>query len=217
MEDYAAKMALKPDAALRKYVTGYTQYREAAVLAALAELRQRGQPAPEEETLRPQLEAAVQQQAAEQMTLARSAAATSASAAPVLYTPVAIILFSVVFSLLAGAVLLALNMRRQQRSDAVPGLFLFVVVYLAVRTFLGFWLIRHGMSPLFVPLFDLPAIVLYVQWFWPRFVSTYQFQPRSWLVPLLVCLVVITLVLKLASHYGYGMPSLPGTTHLLKQ
>ena len=38
MEDYAAKMALKSDAALREYVAGHTQYREGAVLAALDEL-----------------------------------------------------------------------------------------------------------------------------------------------------------------------------------
>ena len=65
-EDYAAKMALKADAALREYVSGHYQYREEAVLAALAELRQRGQPAPEEETLRPALEsgAAARRQAA---------------------------------------------------------------------------------------------------------------------------------------------------------
>ena len=46
MEDYAAKMQLKTDAALREYVNGYAQYREAAVLAAFDELRRRGQPAP---------------------------------------------------------------------------------------------------------------------------------------------------------------------------
>ena len=42
MEDYAAKMLLKTDAALREYVAGHAQYRDAAVLAALAELRRRG-------------------------------------------------------------------------------------------------------------------------------------------------------------------------------
>ena len=56
MEDYAAKMLLKTDAALREYVTGHVQYREAAVLAALDELSRRGQPAPEEAALRPGLE-----------------------------------------------------------------------------------------------------------------------------------------------------------------
>ena len=56
MEDYAAKMLLKTDAALREYVTGHVQYREAAVLAALDELRRRGQSAPEEAALRPKLE-----------------------------------------------------------------------------------------------------------------------------------------------------------------
>jgi len=64
MEDYAAKMALKPDATLRDYVRDYAQYREGAVLAALAELRVRGQPAAEEATLRPQLEAALATEAA---------------------------------------------------------------------------------------------------------------------------------------------------------
>src|SRR6476469_4143398 len=107
MEDYAAKMLLKTDAALREYVTGHVQYREEAVLAALDELRRRGQPAPEEATLRPSLEAGAAAQrradeAAEAKRQQESARPTSAAPEeiaeenrPALYSPVTIVLFSV--------------------------------------------------------------------------------------------------------------------------
>ena len=219
MEDYAAKMALKPDAALREYVVGYTQYREEAVLAALDELRQRGQPAPEEASLRPLLEAAVQQQAAAQPLQplpSSSEAAVPEAEQPVLYTPGVIVLFSVMFNtILAGAVLLALNLRQVKRSKAIWGLAAFVLAYMVGESLLLNGLLRKGpLNPLILPLLNLPAILAYVLWFWPRYVGTYQFQPRGWLVPLLVCLVVIMGLSLLAR---YLLQQVPGAEQMLKQ
>ncbi len=218
MEDYAAKMALKPDAALRQYVTGYAQYREDAVLAALAELRQRGLPAPEEETLRPQLEAAVQQQAAaRQATLANEAPTPLPDAdVPALYTPGAIVLFSVLFNtILTGAILLAINLRRLKQTKAIWRLAAFVLVYIIVEAKLvDLFLQKYALNPLAIPLLNLPAILVYVLWFWPRYVGSSQFQPRSWLVPLLICFVVMMGLGLLAS---YLLPHLPGGAQMLKQ
>ena len=218
MEDYAAKMALKPDATLREYVTGYAQYREAAVLAAFDELRRRGLPAPEESALRPQLEAVVQQQAeaAQLVKLSQPAAPEEEDATlPVLYTPVAIMLFSVMFSVIAGAVLLALNLRQLKRQGAVLKLVLFVVAYLVAKSFLFNWLTLHyKISPFLLPVLDLPVILAYILWFWPRYVSTYKFQPRSWLMPLAIC-GVLMLLLGLAARYA--VQHMPGAAQLLPQ
>ncbi|RYE90642.1 MAG: hypothetical protein EOO37_02470 [Cytophagaceae bacterium] len=220
MEDYAAKMALKPDAALREYVTGHAQYREEAVLAALDELRQRGQPAPEDATLRPQLEAAVQvqlaAQKAEQPTLTASGEVVPEAEQPVLYTPGVIVLFSVLFNtILAGAILLALNLRRVNRSKAIWGLAAFVLAYLVAESLIVNALMQKGaLNPLVLSLMNLPAILAYVLWFWPRYVGTYQFQPRGWLVPLLVCLVII-MGLTLAARYA--LQHVPGAEQMLKQ
>jgi hypothetical protein len=223
MEDYAAKMALKPDAALREYVTGHAQYREDAVLAALDELRRRGQPAPEDATLRPGLEATVQTQRAEAEAAARASEASRPDnpavpeeEQPVLYTPGVIVLFSVLFNVIvAGAVLLALNMKRMNRPRAIWGLALFVVVYVVVELLLLGTVLQHYiMNPLLIPMLNLPAILLFVLWFWPRYVGTYQFQSRGWLAPLLVCFLLAT-ALSIGSRYL--LEHVPGLTQLMQQ
>jgi hypothetical protein len=220
MEDYAAKMALKPDAALRDYVVGHAQYREAAVLAALDELRHRGQPAPEDAVLRPALEATVQQQRAEEQARQPSPVAggevVPEDEQPVLYTPGVIVLFSVLFNtILAGAVLLALNLRRVNRSKAVWGLAAFVLGYLVLESFIISAIAQKGtLNPLLLSLLNLPAILAYVLWFWPRYVGTYQFQPRGWLMPLLVCLVIMMGLTILAR---YVIQHVPGAEQMLKQ
>jgi len=221
MEDYAAKMALKSEAALREYVAGHTQYREGAVLAALDELQRRDLPAPEDAALRPALEAAVREQQAAQAKLEKPAAALSENEVPedeqpVLYTPGVIVLFSVLFNtILAGAVLLALNLRRVNRGKAIWGLAVFVIGYLVLESLIVNAMVQRGnLNPLLLPLLNLPAILLYVLWFWPRYVGTYQFQPRGWLMPLLVCLVIMMGLGMLAK---YLMPFIPGAEQMLQQ
>jgi hypothetical protein len=192
MEDYAAKMALKPDAALREYVVGHAQYREAAVLAALDELRRRGQPAPEDAILRPTLELAVQQQAAAAKEVREATPEAAAEEdLPTLYSPASIVVISAIVSVLAGGVLLAINLYRVKRSNAILGLVSFVLLYLVGEAFLLRLLVaQHLFTPLMAFLLDLPLILAYIWWFWPRYVGTQQFQPRNWLLPLGICLLL---------------------------
>ena len=197
MEDYAAKMLLKPDAALREYVTGYAQYREAAVLAAFDELRRRGQPAPEEAALRPALEAgaAAQRQLDEAAEAERQPAANRpgppAVEGPELYSPLAIVLFSIP-SLLAGGVLLGINLYRVGQKRAIGALVVFVVTYLLAGSALLSWATQQvGLHPMWSALlFNALAGLAYVFWFWPRYVGTASFRTRSVLAPILVCLLL---------------------------
>ncbi len=204
MEDYAAKMLLKTDAALREYVTGHVQYREAAVLAALDELRRRGQSAPEEAALRPALETgAAAQRTLDAAEVARQAAVRPSSPAPAdvgaidesspaLYSPVTIVLFSVPFTFLAGGVLLGLNLWRLSRKRALLGLVVFIVLYLVAGVLALQWALpRYGLSSWYGPLFNVPAILAYVLWFWPRSMSGVSYRSRSWLPPLLICFAVV--------------------------
>ena len=212
MEDYAAKMLLKTDAALREYVTGHAQYREAAVLAALDELRRREQPAPEEAALRPTLETG----AATQRILDEAAAAerrlpTASKPAdpavseeptgPALYSPVTIVVFSIPFTLLAGGALLGITLWRLDRKRALLGLVLFVVTYLIVGALALQWALpRYGLSAWYGPLFNLPAILAYVLWFWPRYVGVSNYRNRSWLIPLVVCFALVFGIQKLNDY-----------------
>ena len=220
MEDYAAKMALKPDADLRAYVTGYAQYREDAVLAALDELRRRGQPAPEEAELRPQLEAAVQAQTAtteanNQLRQADSPAAVPEEEQPVLYTPGVIVLFSVFFNtIITGGILLAINLRRLKQTRAIWGLVAFVIGYLLAEALVVNLLMqRYKINPLIIPLLNLPGILVYVLWFWPRYVGRIQFRSRGWLIPMLVCLI---LFMALNMAVKYWLHQVPGAAQMLK-
>ncbi|MCC3154090.1 hypothetical protein Q3A66_14280 [Hymenobacter sp. BT770] len=214
MEDYAAKMLLKTDAALREYVTGHVQYREAAVLAAFDELRRRGQPAPEEAALRPGLEeAAAAQRALEEAAEAereQAAVAADPSAAPTgpaLYSPITIVLFSLPFTLLAGGTLLAINLWRLDRKRALLGLLLFIGAYMLAGALALQWALpRYGLSAWYGPLFNLPAILAYVLWFWPRYVGAVSYRNRSWLPPLLVCFALLFGIQKLNNYLMQKQP-----------
>ncbi len=216
MEDYAAKMLLKTDAALREYVTGHAQYREAAVLAALDELRRRDLPAPEEANLRPTLEAGAATQrtrdeAAEaerqQAVPASAASLAEAATGPALYSPVTIVLFSIPFTLLAGGALLGLNLWRLDRKRALLGLVLFIGAYMVAGALALQWALpRYGLSAWYGPLFNLPAILMYVLWFWPRYVGSGNYRSRSWLLPLLVCFALVFGIQKLNNYLLQKQP-----------
>ena len=205
MEDYAAKMLLKTDAALREYVTGHVQYREAAVLAALDELRRRGQPAPEEAALRPSLEAgATTQRVAEEEAAARLAAERPAAPrlpgqaeeipadAPTLYSPLTIILFSIM-SVPIGGILLGMNLFRLGQKKALLGLTLFILAYMAAGMALLGLAASQGSSTFVWGLLglNLLATMVYLQWFWPRYVGGTVYRSRSALLPLAVCLLLV--------------------------
>jgi hypothetical protein len=161
------------------------------VLAALDELRRRGQPAPEDATLRPTLEVAVQQQAVATKEARAATAEPTEEDIPPLYSPASIVVISAVVSVVAGAVLLAINLYRLKRGNAILGLVSFVLVYLIGEAFvLRLLLAQHLFTPIAAFLLDLPLILAYVWWFWPRYVGTTQFQPRNWLLPLGICLLL---------------------------
>lgn len=220
-DDYVAKMAQKSDAALREYVTGHYQYREEAVLAALAELRSRGQPAPEEAALRPGLEAGATARRTEEAALAAAAVApatgtaateegAAAPAGPALYSPTLIVLFSVFINPLAGGVLMGMNLGRLGRWRALAGLVAFVVGYSVLNGLALQWALpRLGLRTWswFAPLLHLPPVLAYMYWFWPRYVGAQRFRTRSWLPPLLVCLLLAFGAQKLLGYFIERQPA----------
>ncbi|WP_210514285.1 hypothetical protein [Hymenobacter terricola] len=196
MEDYAAKMLLKTDAALREYVTGHIQYREAAVLAAFDELRRRGQPAPEEATLRPDLEVAAAAQrtlddaaeAERQQTSLAADPVAVAAAGPALYSPVTVVLFSIL-TMVIGGVLMCMNLYRLGKKQATLGLAVFILAYSFLGSALVTWV---GLNPIWgAMLLNLSAALIYVLWVWPRYIGTTAFRSRSILVPVVICMLII--------------------------
>jgi hypothetical protein len=110
-----------------------------------------------------------------------------APSGPALYSPIAIIFFSMFFTTLAGGVLLGLNLSLLKRWRALAGLLAVLAGY-----WVGRWQLRQlGLSPVVAALLELPVLLLYLLWFWPRYVGRRSFRSRSWLPPLLVGLLVM--------------------------
>ena len=145
----------------------------------------------------------VQQQVAQRQADAEEVAAQeAATVGPVLYSPGTITLFSVLFNMVAGGVLLGLNLRQLRRTAALVRLVLFIVVYIVGGALLlSFLAQRYGLNPWIIAFFDFPAIVLYNWWFWPRYVRTNVYQSRNWLTPFIICAVIKLGLAALATHY----------------
>jgi len=196
-EDFAAKMGRKTDAELRQYVDRYTDYREEAVLAALDELERRGRVVAEAGTIRTDVQPVVEQRAAEAATAhAAEAAATvvepDPATGPALYSPATIAIFSVLFSFLAGGVLLVINLFKLDKQSKALRLLLFIVLYLVGSSYLLQWAIaQFGPEARWVSAaVNLGAVVAYLWFFWPRYVGQRSYLSRGWLPALVVCLLL---------------------------
>ncbi|MBC6700572.1 hypothetical protein [Hymenobacter sp. BT190] len=208
-EEYAEKMPRKNLSELLLYVRNRTEYREDAVLAALDELDRRGMPEPEAVEIRAEYGPIVAQQQKEKITREATAApvplpgnrATGAVEAdvdaeePALYSPGTIVLFSLLpmsMMMIGGGVLMAINLFRLGRKRAVVGLLLFMVVYLLVMSNIMAWAMLQGLNPyLAIVLFNVPAVLAYLLWFWPRYVQKSAYRSRSLIPPMLVCFALM--------------------------
>ena len=226
-EDFLAKMSRKTVAELREYVEQRYQYREEAVLAALAELERRGLPEPNAEALMAELrlgqeqterrDAVVRAEADEQAQarrISRGEASPEAAEAtgPKLFSLGAITIFSVLFSMIAGGVMLVLNLRALKQSRAALLVVAFVVAYVFGGGYLVMWLKGHYGEQVnwLGSFFNLPAILVYNLFFWPRYIGRQPYRSRSWVAPLLICGLVMLglyyLILKLNGGMPAGMP-----------
>jgi len=203
VDEYADKMTRKTDAELRQYVAAPTEYREEAVLAALNELQVRGYTVADAEPLRASLEAVVQRQVDQKQAEAQVVAEQEAAAVgPTLYSPGTITLFSVLFNMIAGGVLLGINLRQLHRTAALVRLVLFIIAYMVIGALLlSIFTQRYGLNPWVIAFFDFPAIMLYNWWFWPRYVRTNVYQSRGWLKPFLICAAIKLGLAALATQY----------------
>lgn len=201
-DEYAEKMSRKPVSELLLYVQNRTEYREGAVLAALDELERRGVHPAEATALRAELRPIVELQreqqaaaAAAKPNLGEASDSGPAEEAPALYSPGTIVLFSIlpISMMLGGGVLLGINLFRLRRMRALLGLIVFVVVYMALGSKILTWaILQQGLNPLLGQLlFNVPAVLAYLLWFWPRYVHTDTYRSKSILPPIFICFLIV--------------------------
>lgn len=212
MEDYAAKMAGKTDAELHLYLSRRAEYRDDAVLAALAELERRGHSVPDAAALRAELEEAVRHAA----TLAPPAAPAwqrpaeeeevAEPTGPALYSPGTIAILSIVLSYPVGAVQMLLNLLKLRRYGGAALLLALCLLIMSTQLWL---LLDLKFSANVVGLcVNAAAALLYVFVLWPNFIGRLAYQPRSWLPPFIITCVLVMLLMILAQSMGVPLPTL---------
>lgn len=215
-EEYAEKMGRKTLPELLLYVRNRAEYREDAVLAALDELARRGAEPADAAAVRAELQPVVEKQRQE----AGQAAARATPAAetlpgqpqteaegPELYSPGTIALFSMLFSFLAGGILMILNMFRLKESGKALRLILFVIVFLMASSYGLQWLMTsYGQQMRFFSVaVNLIAVLAYLLYFWPRYVGPRSYVSRQWLPALLICMALMIGLYMLAAPFMASM------------
>lgn len=202
-DEYAEKMSRKPLSELLLYVRNRAEYREDAVLAALDELERRGEHPAEAVTLRAELGPIVELQRQQKAATAVAKPSLKDEAdptqdeeeAPALYSPGTIVLFSIlpISMMIGGGVLLGINLFRLRRMRALLGLIVFIVVYMMVGSQILSWaVLQQGLNPfLGTLLFNVPAVLAYLLWFWPRYVHTDNYRSKSILPPIIICFLIV--------------------------
>ena len=113
---------------------------------------------------------------------------------PALYSPGTIALFSMLpmSMMIGGGILLGLNLFRLRRIRALLLLLAFMVVYLLVFSNLVAWVVMQaGLPPLLgFLLFNIPAMLVYIRWFWPRYITPGHYRSRSIFLPMILSFLI---------------------------
>lgn len=215
-DEYADKMSRKPLSELLLYVRNRTEYREEAILAALDELDRRGASPTEAAALRTELLPVVEQQhreaAAKAVVVARPLAAVPgqvlvAEEGPALYSPGTIVLFSMLFSFLAGGALLVINLFRLKEAGKAFRIVFFIVALLLASSYGLQWMMTEykAQARFFSVGVNLVAVLAYLLYFWPRYVGPRPYVSRQWLPALLVCAALLGGLYLLAAPFMAAM------------
>jgi hypothetical protein len=217
-DEYADKMSRKPLSELLLYVQNRAEYREDAVLAALNELEQRGEQPAEAAAIRAELLPVVEKQREEKakaivLPVTRPddvvlGQVPASEEGPALYSPGTIVLFSMLFSFLAGGALLIINMFRLKEAGKALRIVLFIVVLLLASSYGLKWMMNEykAQARFFSVGVNLIAVLAYLLYFWPRYVGPRPYVSRQWFPALLVCAALLGGLYLLAAPFMGAMP-----------
>lgn len=185
---YVNKMAVKTELELLEYFHNHQKYVPAAVLAAVNELQKRGRTFTDAELATLEAERqAVQQAATEEISI--NAETDEAEDVPQLYTPSAILGFSIFFSLLFGGLLLATNIRQignRRGSWAVIG---FSILFMFIEVVAMYQLKRSSTMSL---AFNLVGAFILNYYFWPKYVGVQRaYEAKSIWRPLVISILIV--------------------------
>lgn len=203
--EYSEGISRLPEERLREYIEKPDDFHEEAVLAAIWELRKRRPSLPEEKMLEKKIEEkTVFLEDLVQMEVSAVKSITKEES-PSLYSMRSISVFSVLFSVIAGGILMAVNFNRiSKRNEALKVLgfsIIFTLLSAVIFSLLG------TQSPYFSLFLNLIGAFLIDQLFWKRVLGKdFRFMKQPVWTALAIALLLITPII----WYAYKVGAIPG-------
>ena len=188
--EYSASLHRLPEEKLREYIDRPDDYQDDAVLAAIWELENRRPLRSDEQSLAGRISDRPEVQIVAKSDIFIPLRNSNEIELPSLYSIRAIQVFSVLFSVLAGGILMAINFNKTtQKAEAVKVLgfsFAYTLVSVVIFTLFG------TQSPLISIVLNLLGAYLIYELFWKRVLGlTYQFKKREIWSAMIIALIVI--------------------------
>ncbi|CAN5917047.1 hypothetical protein BH11BAC7_BH11BAC7_24400 [soil metagenome] len=195
MEDYKAKVGRFSNEQLNDYIENRYKYIPEIVHAALNELQKRGRifSAEELELIYADTEIKAGD---ENFQSGIRDAVTDARELPEYYSPMVIRIFSVLFSVLFGSILMAMNLSRTPEKKGVYEAVIFGVIYTTAIMIIGNYLPANGGGIGIV--FNIAGGFMIEYFFWNKYIGTETpYVKRSFVKPLITGLIITGLLLLL--------------------
>jgi hypothetical protein len=203
--EYSVGIRRLPEEKLREYVEKPEDYHDEAVLAAIWELSNRRKQTRDEKKLEAEINGRLNQPAPELAHFTSGELKIADAPLPSLYSIRSIQLFSVLFSVLAGGILMAINFNRTtQKAEALKVLGFSLIFTLF--SFLVFSIIG-SQSPVLSIVLNLLGAFLIDQYFWKRvFGEEFKFNKQQIWSALLIALILISPLIWYAIKIGAVQP-----------
>lgn len=192
---YSRVMKKKEINELEDYVLQNEHYQDDAVIAAIWELGQRGISSPRIELLKETLSARIIPSPSVPLPSAaiQRKPYLAEGIGPKLFDPNAVLVFGALFSVLGGAVLMALNLKQLGKTKSMALVVGLALVFSIVQsTVLSYIQVTH---PLITTLISLIGMALLHQFVWKKQVANpLAYQTRSMWIPVLIAVALGLLV-----------------------
>ncbi len=190
INEYTTKMASKSDAELLEYTQNVDKYREEAIVAAISELEDRGITKEEFDVLKKELSEVISNKYPEKFSVSEEVETKSdQNNLPLLYTPVFIRVFGLLFSVFGGGILMAMNFSKLGRKDLVGKVVIVALLYSLLQGIIVSMVGPQG-NFLSIPI-SFGGLLLLENMFWKKHVNNVQpFMKRNFLPPLIIGLSI---------------------------
>ncbi|MDQ3108567.1 MAG: hypothetical protein M3R17_01615 [Bacteroidota bacterium] len=189
MENYSEKVAVLSEQSLNEYIVNRYKYIPEIVEAAIAELQKRGRVFSEEEllTIRKDIEVKEEEIKSKDKEVWNVTPPVADQDAPEYYSMQVIRIFSVLFSVLFGSILMAMNLSRSPAKKGVIEVIIFGVLFTFSMVLLGSKIQMNGLGIIL----NFAGAYLMEYFFWNKYIGAdAAYRKRSFWIPLAIGIAV---------------------------